>query len=45
MEVVQLYTRDHFKYFPALKKLKRFEKVELKAGESKTVEFTLQLRI
>ena len=45
MEVVQLYTRDHFASIsPALKKLKRFEKVELKAGESKTVEFTLSAK-
>ena len=44
-EVVQLYTRDHFASIsPALKKLKRFEKVELKAGESKTVEFTLSAK-
>jgi len=44
-EVVQLYTRDHFASIsPALKKLKRFEKVELKAGESKTVEFTISAK-
>ena len=44
-EVVQLYTRDHFASIsPALKKLKRFEKVELKSGESKTVEFTISAK-
>lgn len=41
-EVVQLYTRDHYASIsPSLKKLKRFEKIDLKAGESTTVEFSL----
>jgi len=41
-EVVQLYIRDHFASVTRpVKELKGFEKIELKAGESKTVEFLL----
>jgi len=41
-EVVQLYIRDHFASVTRpIKELKGFEKIALKAGESKTVEFVL----
>jgi beta-glucosidase len=41
-EVVQLYTRDHFASIsPPLKKLVRYNKVLLEAGETKTVSFTV----
>lgn len=41
-EVVQLYLSDLYASItPAIKRLKRFEKIELAAGESKTVEFHL----
>jgi beta-glucosidase len=41
-EVVQLYIRDHTaSIIRPVKELKGFEKVSLKAGESKTVSFTL----
>lgn len=41
-EVVQLYIRDKVaSVVRPVKELKGFEKIELKAGESKTVEFTL----
>jgi len=43
-EVVQLYTRDLFaSLMPDVKRLRRFEKVSLKAGETKTVSFKLKL--
>lgn len=43
-EVVQLYTSDLFaSLMPDVKRLRRFEKVELKAGETKTVTFKLKL--
>jgi beta-glucosidase len=39
-EVVQLYYRDHYASItPSVKKLVRFEKISLKAGESKEVKF------
>ena len=42
-EVVQLYSADLYaSLIPDVKRLRRFEKVELAAGESKTVTFTLQ---
>lgn len=41
-EVVQLYIRDHTaSIIRPVKELKGFEKVSLKAGESKTISFTL----
>ena len=41
-EVVQVYSRDLFASItPAVKRLRRFEKVYLLPGESKTVRFTL----
>ncbi|MDL2302860.1 glycoside hydrolase family 3 C-terminal domain-containing protein [Dysgonomonas sp. OttesenSCG-928-D17] len=43
-EAVQLYSSDLFaSLVPDVKRLRRFEKVELKAGETKTVSFTLSL--
>ncbi|HVD98719.1 MAG TPA: glycoside hydrolase family 3 N-terminal domain-containing protein [Cytophagaceae bacterium] len=41
-EVVQLYTRDDYASItPSVKRLKRFSKIELQPGETKTVRFTL----
>jgi len=41
-EVVQLYIRDHFASITRpVKELKGFEKIKLKAGETKTIEFLL----
>ncbi|MBD0401081.1 glycoside hydrolase family 3 N-terminal domain-containing protein [Flammeovirga sp. EKP202] len=41
-EVVQLYTKDLYASItPDNKRLRRFEKVNLKPGESKVIEFTL----
>ena len=41
-EVVQLYTRDEFASItPSVKRLKGFQKINLKAGESKVVTFKL----
>ncbi|HEY8399994.1 MAG TPA: glycoside hydrolase family 3 N-terminal domain-containing protein [Cytophagaceae bacterium] len=41
-EVVQLYTRDHYASItPSVKRLRRFTKINLKPGESKIVQFTL----
>jgi beta-glucosidase len=41
-EVVQLYTADLVaSIVPAVKQLRRFEKVELAAGESRTIRFSL----
>ncbi|NLR90336.1 glycoside hydrolase family 3 N-terminal domain-containing protein [Flammeovirga agarivorans] len=41
-EVVQLYTSDLYaSVTPDNKRLRRFEKVELKPGETKTIKFTL----
>jgi beta-glucosidase len=41
-EVVQLYTRDEFASItPSVKRLKGFEKINLKVGESKVVTFKL----
>lgn len=41
-EVVELYTRDMVASItPSVKRLRRFEKIDLKAGESKTVDFIL----
>ena len=41
-EVVQLYSADLFaSLIPDVKRLRRFEKVELAAGETKTITFTL----
>lgn len=43
-EVIQLYSSDLFaSLVPDVKRLRRFEKVSLKAGESKTVTFKLTL--
>jgi len=42
-EIVQLYIRDlHTQPARPVKELKGFEKISLKAGESKTVNFTLE---
>jgi beta-glucosidase len=44
-EVVQLYTSDLIASItPDVKRLRRFEKVDLKPGESKTITFTLPLK-
>ena len=41
-EVVQLYARDHFASIsPPLRKLVRYNKVLLRAGETKTVSFNV----
>ena len=41
-EVVELYTRDWFASItPSVKRLRRFEKINLQAGESRTLNFTL----
>ncbi|MDB5272025.1 MAG: bglX 4 [Chitinophagaceae bacterium] len=41
-EVVQLYTRDEFASItPSVKRLKGFQKINLKAGESRVVQFKL----
>ncbi len=41
-EVIQLYTRDHFATIsPDIKRLARFKKIGLKAGESKSIKFKL----
>lgn len=41
-EAVELYTRDHFASItPSQKKLKKFKKVSLTAGQTMTVEFEL----
>jgi beta-glucosidase len=41
-EVVQLFTSDLYaSVTPDVKRLRRFDKIELQAGESKTVSFTL----
>jgi beta-glucosidase len=41
-EAVELYIRDHFASItPAQKKLKKFKKVSLTAGQTMTVEFEL----
>lgn len=45
MEVVQLYSSDLVASIsPAVKQLRRFEKIYLKAGESKTCNFELPVR-
>lgn len=44
-EVVQLYVTDEVASItPSVKRLRGFEKIELKAGESKTINFKLNLR-
>ena len=41
-EVVELYTRDVFASItPCVKRLRRFEKIDLKPGESKTIDFVI----
>lgn len=41
-EVVELYTRDMVASItPCVKRLRRFEKIDLKPGESKTVDFVI----
>jgi beta-glucosidase len=41
-EVVSLYTRDHVASItPSVRRLRRFEKIHLNAGEKKTVTFEL----
>ncbi len=41
-EVVQLYTRDEYASItPSVKRLKRFQKIVLKPGETKEVSFTI----
>ncbi|WP_170178592.1 glycoside hydrolase family 3 N-terminal domain-containing protein [Flammeovirga pectinis] len=43
-EVVQLYTTDLVASLsPSVKRLRRFKKVELKAGETKTIQFSLPI--
>lgn len=45
VEVVQLYTRDLVGSIARpVKELKKFQRISLKAGESKTVEFTLSTK-
>ncbi len=42
-EVVQLYSSDHYASItPDVKRLRRFEKIKLEAGEEKEVSFTLK---
>jgi beta-glucosidase len=42
MESVLLFTHDHFATVtPSVKKLRDFQKIELEAGESKTIEFEI----
>ncbi len=42
-EAVELYTRDWFASItPSVKRLRRFEKIMLEPGESKTINFTLE---
>jgi beta-glucosidase len=42
MESVLLYTRDHYaSVTPSVKKLRDFQKIELEAGESKTLTFEI----
>jgi beta-glucosidase len=44
-EVVQLYVGDHYASIgPPVKRLRRFEKLELQPGESRRVHFSLQPR-
>ncbi|WP_255498724.1 glycoside hydrolase family 3 N-terminal domain-containing protein [Dysgonomonas sp. ZJ709] len=44
-EVVQLYSSDLFaSLIPDTKRLRRFEKISLKAGETKTVTFKIKLK-
>ncbi len=41
-EVIQLYSQDHVaSIVPAVKQLRKFEKVDLNPGESKTLKFSL----
>jgi len=41
-EVVDLFTRDHYATItPSMKRLRAFQRVALKAGESKTISFSL----
>lgn len=41
-ETVELYSRDHFaSVTPSVKRLRGFKRVDLQAGESKTVEFEI----
>lgn len=41
-EVVDLFTRDHFASItPSMKRLRAFQRVALKAGESKTITFSI----
>ena len=41
-EVVQLYVRDHYASIsPSLKKLKRFNKIDLDPLEKRTIDFTI----
>ena len=41
-ETVELYTRDWYASItPSIKRLRRFEKITLEAGESKTINFSL----
>ena len=41
-EAVMLFSRDHFASItPSVKRLRAFDKIELEAGESKTVEFVI----
>jgi beta-glucosidase len=43
-EVVQLYVHDKVRSItPPMKELKGFKKIDLKAGETKTVEFTISV--
>ena len=41
-EVVDLFTRDHFASItPSMKRLRAFQRIALKAGESKTITFSI----
>ena len=42
---VELYTHQHYASItPFVKRLRAFQKIDLKAGESKTVTFTLDAK-
>jgi beta-glucosidase len=44
-EVVQVYTKDLYATItPSVKRLKRFSKISLKPGESKTISFTISAK-
>ncbi len=44
-EIVELYSRDHFASItPSVKRLRAFQRVVLKAGESKTISFSINAK-